>query len=106
MISQELLQTQYAVMADGYMFKDNNEIPEKGWVSFIRSSSSGPGTDNKRAVCLYWFVLYSNAIMLYYSDNATADIGRARGFIEVDEVCSPPPGAGMRWRICCIGLHE
>ena len=49
---QELLQTQYAVMADGWMFKDNNEMPEKGWVSFIRSG--GGGSDGKRAVCLYW----------------------------------------------------
>ena len=85
---QELLQTQFAVMADGWMFKDNNEIPDKGWVSFIRSASADSG--QKRNVCLYWFVLYSNAVILYYSSDETARLGEARGFIEVDEVDPPP----------------
>ena len=65
-----MLQEKVANVAHGWLLKEESGTESK----------LGSGTAFKH----YWFVLFSNGILMYFSDPNRAVLGQALGFIPVD----------------------
>ena len=76
----ELLMTRESVVHSGYLHKVNTEASQArggGWTSRAESIAR---------YSRYWFVLYSNGVLLYFTDAQSAHLGQARGFLRVEDV--------------------
>ena len=65
-----MLQEKVANVAHGWLLKEEN------------ASESGGGTQLRH----YWFVLFSNGILMYFTDPNRAVLGQSCGFIPVEQV--------------------
>jgi len=62
-----------------------------GWLLKEEPAQSGSGTQFKH----YWFVLFSNGILMYFADMQRAVLGQALGFIPVENCVEETRNASM-----------
>jgi len=62
-----------------------------GWLLKEEPAQSGSGTQFKH----YWFVLFSNGILMYFADMQRAVLGQALGFIPVEDCVEETRNASM-----------
>ena len=73
---QELLMTRVHIVMEGPMHKEKPGLPP-------RRSQGEDGAVSERFI-QYWFTLYSNGALLYFSDEESANLGQARGLLFVE----------------------
>ena len=91
----ELVMTRVDIVFEGRMLKAKpapsssspNTADDHGGVR--HSSGSGGGGVHANRFEEYWFALYSNGALLYFSDEESAHLGQARGILNVETRSQP-----------------